>query len=308
MWWNQPRLRDFPPLLPDNILDVAARAYTVTEVGGLSGYGPERGRNFEKLFYGICDRRGVHLTERAGSRSLAGQRSASGFNHEVDAATRSLESITHWELKHLTSELDKNELLVFNGKGLDFLYGSSALYAKVPLRRFLLSGAQVGEECRNYAALWGIMLIEPGRLPLPLMYEAVARGEICCLSFQDREACGSWSSGSPARETRSDAGLPPVSTPAASPPSRRRLGPTSWTSWPSDIRIGSTRSPTTPGTKLEAGDHGTLATESMTRAHSSDPVLRVGMLNSGQRAAIFCCHLVGRRVNDEVIFGDTTIE
>src|SRR5262245_61337184 len=66
MWWNQPRLRDFPPLLPDNILDVAVRSYAVAEVGGLSGYGPERGRNFEKLFYGICDRRGVHLTEKAG--------------------------------------------------------------------------------------------------------------------------------------------------------------------------------------------------------------------------------------------------
>ncbi len=40
MWWNQPRLRDFPPLLPDNILDVAARTYAVAEVGGLRGTGP----------------------------------------------------------------------------------------------------------------------------------------------------------------------------------------------------------------------------------------------------------------------------
>ncbi len=77
---------------------------------------------------------------------------------------------------------------MFNGKGFDFLYGSSALYARVPLRRFLLSGADVGDECRHYAALWGIMLIEPGRLPLALLYEAVARGETCCLSQQDREA------------------------------------------------------------------------------------------------------------------------
>jgi hypothetical protein len=188
MWWHQPRLRDFPPLLPDNILDVAVRAYAVAEVGGLSGYGPERGRNFERLFYGICERRGVHLTERAGSRSLAGQRSASGFQHEVDGATRSLDCITHWELKHLTSELNKNELLVFNGKGMDFLFGSSQLYARVPIRRFLLSGADVGDECRHYSVQWGIMLIEPRRLPLALIYEAVARGETCGLSPQDREA------------------------------------------------------------------------------------------------------------------------
>jgi hypothetical protein len=188
VWWYQARLKDFPPLLPDNVLDVAALAFAVVEVGGLTGYGPERGRDFERLFYRICDRRGVYLTERAGSRSLAGQRSASGFRHEVDGATRALECITHWELKHLTSELVKNELLVFNGKGMDFLYGSDPLYARVPLRRFLLSGSEVGEESRLYSVQWGIMLIEPYRLPLPLLYEAVARGAGCGLSEHDRAA------------------------------------------------------------------------------------------------------------------------
>src|SRR5687767_7611046 len=121
MWWEQPRLKDFSPLLPDNILDVAALAFAVVWVGGLTGYGPERGRDFEKLFYRLCDRRRLFLTERAGCRTLAGQRSASGFCHEVDGATQALECITHWELKHLTTELSKNELLVFNGKGMDFL-------------------------------------------------------------------------------------------------------------------------------------------------------------------------------------------
>ena len=65
MWWDLPRLKHFPELLPPNILDVMARAYAAIEVGGLSGYGPERGRNFEQLFYGICARRGVNLCEKA---------------------------------------------------------------------------------------------------------------------------------------------------------------------------------------------------------------------------------------------------
>src|SRR5258708_38763632 len=108
MWWDQPRLKEYPPLLPFNILDVTARAYAVIEVGGLKGYGPERGRNFEKLFYSICDGRSVHLCEKAGSKTLAQQRSASGFAHEVDGATKSVEHLTHWELKHLTTDLDKN--------------------------------------------------------------------------------------------------------------------------------------------------------------------------------------------------------
>lgn len=188
MWWYQPRMREFPQLLPDNILEVMARAYAIVEVGGLSGYGPERGRNFERLFYAICTRRGINLCEKAGSRTLAHQRSASGFGHEVDGATRSLENVTHWELKHLTTKLEKNEVLIFNGKGLDYFYGSSDFFAKIPMLRFLLSGWNVGENSRLYTALWGIMLVEPGRFPLPLLYEAVARGAHACLNAKEWDA------------------------------------------------------------------------------------------------------------------------
>lgn len=188
MWWEQAPLKEYPALLPANILDVAARAYAVVEVGGLSGCGPERGRNFEQLFYDVCDRRGIGLCERAGARTLALQRSASGLAHEVDGATRSVECLTHWELKHLTTPLEKNELLVFNGKGLDFFYGSSALFAQIPIRRFLLSGCNIRQETRYFAILWGIMVLEPGRLPLPLLYEAVARGACECLKPAEAEA------------------------------------------------------------------------------------------------------------------------
>jgi len=215
MWWDLPILRGFSPVLPSNVLDLVARAYAVVEVGGLSGHGPERGRNFEALFYKLCDRQGVHLSERAGSRTLAEQSSASGLGHEVDGATRSVNCVTHWELKHLTTPVPKNELLVFQGKGLDFLYGTTPFFSRVPLLRFLLSGSSVRKECRYFAALWGIMLIEPDRLPLPLIYEAVARGaageltdaEIDAIRFELRWACrplqavladlASWSSGVP---------------------------------------------------------------------------------------------------------------
>ena len=109
MWWQQKCLEDYTELLPFNILDVAVRAYAIIEVGGLSGYGPERGRNFEQLFYRICNRRGLRVCEKAGSRTLAEQRGASGFGHEVDAGSRSVDYLTHWELKHLSTDLDKNQ-------------------------------------------------------------------------------------------------------------------------------------------------------------------------------------------------------
>lgn len=108
--------------------------------------------------------------------------------HEVDGATRAVRCITHWELKHLTTDLPKNELLIFNSKGLDFLQGFSPHFAKTPFLRFLLSGGNVRDVCRYFAVLWGIMLIEPERLALPLLYEAVARGGAACLSAADCDA------------------------------------------------------------------------------------------------------------------------
>ncbi len=95
---------------------------------------------------------------------------------------------TMWELKHLDSPLEKNELLIFNGKALDFLQGGDALTAKMPLLRFLLSGGNIREDCRRYAVLWGIAVIEPGRVPLPILYEAAARGVVGNLTASDEDA------------------------------------------------------------------------------------------------------------------------
>lgn len=170
------------------ILEIVARTFAVVEVGGISGQGPERGRRFERVFYDLCDRRGVRLSERAGGRTVAGQRAASGLAHEVDGATRAASCLTHWELKHLSGRVPKNELLVFNGKGLDFLYGSAPAMAWTPVFRFLLSGGGVSDECRVFAVLWGIAIIEPGRLPLPVICEAVARGAHSVLSPAEVEA------------------------------------------------------------------------------------------------------------------------
>lgn len=188
MWWSRPVQRGYRPLLPDKLLDLVARTFSLVQVGGVSGTGPDRGRNFERVFYGLCSSRGIHLCERAGARTLAETRSASGICHEVDGATRAVDCVTDWELKYLSNEVPKNEFLIFNGKALDFLQGSKRLFARVPLHRFFLTGSNVRDDCRYYSALWGIMLIEPDRLPLPLLYEAIARGASAALSDADCRA------------------------------------------------------------------------------------------------------------------------
>lgn len=118
MWWTHSPLPGVKRLMPRDVLEMLVRAHAMVQVGGLGGAGPDRGRRFEQLFYKMCARRGVHFTERAGGRTVAGRRSASGFSHEVDGVTRAVIAMTYWELKHLSAPLGKNELLIFNSKGL----------------------------------------------------------------------------------------------------------------------------------------------------------------------------------------------
>jgi len=133
--------------------------------------GPERGRLFEQILYDYCDYRHLDLVERAGSRTLRGERAASGFMHESDAVIATPELTVHLELKHLTSELGKNELLVFNQKGIDFLMTDNAHVRSKSLYRIVLSGNLLAQAARRFAIQWGILAIEPDRLPLLILYQ-----------------------------------------------------------------------------------------------------------------------------------------
>ena len=61
----------------------------------------------------------------------------------------------HLELKHLSEELGKNELLVFNQKGMDYLAADSASFRSKPLYRVIVSGSPLKPEARRFAVQWG---------------------------------------------------------------------------------------------------------------------------------------------------------
>src|SRR4051794_2972108 len=88
--------------------------------------GPVRGRAFEEIFCRYCQRRGLSLSEMPGSRTLLYQPSASGFSHENDAVIATPCVTVHAELKHLSVEVDKSALMIFNQKGLDFLLADNS--------------------------------------------------------------------------------------------------------------------------------------------------------------------------------------
>jgi len=137
--------------------------------------GPGRGRALEQLFYRYCEFRHLALTERAGSRTFRSFRSASGLQHETDGVIAGGDIGVHLELKYLVGSLGKNELLIFNQKGIDFLLGLSDKERKRPIYRVLLSGNDISDEARVFAMQWGIVLVEPNIFPLLMLHQLASR-------------------------------------------------------------------------------------------------------------------------------------
>ena len=151
--------------------------------------GPQRGRVFEGLLYRFADARHLPLSEKSGSRTLRGVRAASGFLHENDAVLAFPDFTVHAELKHLSAEVSKNDLLIFNQKGIDYLLAESRTLRTLPLYRLIVSGSLVSPAARRFALQWGILVIEPDRLPFLALHYLCGRVIPCLrnLSIQEQE-------------------------------------------------------------------------------------------------------------------------
>jgi hypothetical protein len=114
--------------------------------GATALHGPERGRSFETALFTFCDREHFCLNERAGSRTLCNAASASGLRHENDGVISCADMILHVETKHLTEEVSKIDLMIFNQKGLDFVLTGDPRLRSRPLYRMFLSGNRLSRE------------------------------------------------------------------------------------------------------------------------------------------------------------------
>jgi hypothetical protein len=158
--------------LPALLYELSFDMFALVEHWDPSGLsGRERGRFFEQILYRYCDYRNWNLSERAGARTVRGHYAASGFMHECDGVIVTPEVTVMLELKYLGSELGKNELLIFNQKAIDVIAGDGLHLRSKPLYRFIVSGSILAPAARRFAAQWGILVIEPERLPLLLLHE-----------------------------------------------------------------------------------------------------------------------------------------
>ena len=160
----------YPRLLYDLAIDMfsAIRCWKPPTCSAVT-----RGRLFEELFYRYCARKQLPLSETAGSRTLDGAYSGSGFLHESDGVLTTPEINVHIELKHRKQAVTKLDVVSFNQKGLDFLVGENPTIRQRPLYRILVSASELCWEARVFASQWGIITIEPRRLPLLTLHDFV---------------------------------------------------------------------------------------------------------------------------------------
>jgi hypothetical protein len=120
--------------------------------------------------------RGARRLQGPGARHLFGYPTASGLQHELDAAgIRDVAVVV--EAKDQACPLDKGQVDAFDGKTFDYFEGAARHGDFSPLYRMMWSTADTDCGVRSYAARKGIIVVGPDRVPLPSLIAAAERAD-----------------------------------------------------------------------------------------------------------------------------------
>jgi hypothetical protein len=114
-------------------------------------------------------RPGMRCVQQAGVHVLWGLRSASGTAHELDAAGRAGGAAYLIEAKARAS-LTKADLAVFELKASDYYFGRWKSVIAHAWWMILASAGPTDDASRRLAAHRAIILVEPNRLPIPVLH------------------------------------------------------------------------------------------------------------------------------------------
>jgi hypothetical protein len=186
-------------LLPKLTFD----AWLLASHGVEDGRLPE-GRAWERAVLAQLVRPGLSEYQTAGLTTLFGGRSASGCRHELDAAARGRAGLVIAECKAQGTGITKNDVAVFDVKTFDHYAAEMPQAADQAWWRLMVSASPVSDGVRRLCAMKGIIVIEPGRVPWPvlcwlasrpsadtrlaepLLREALRLGPKACLTMQQR--------------------------------------------------------------------------------------------------------------------------
>ncbi len=193
-------------LLPKLTLD----AWLLTSHGA-EGDGLPEGRAWERAVLAQLVRPGLSEYQHAGFTTLFGAPSASGCRHELDAAARGWAGQVITECKALGAGVTKSDVAIFDTKTFDHYAAEMPNAADQAWWRLMVSASPVADGVRRLCVMKGIIVIEPGRVPWPvlrwlasrpsadtrlaepLLREALRLGPRACATMQQRwvyDGCG----------------------------------------------------------------------------------------------------------------------
>ena len=165
---------------------------------------PVNGRVWERAIGDLLRFPDLPNRQRAGHTKLFGTPAASGIAHELDGCASGGGRTIVVECKSRASGATKADAALLHEKSLDFFSAKPQEFSRERWWRILVSSTTVSASVRAFSISLGIVLVEPGRLPLPvvlrtasrpladmylrepLLQDAVRLGEQAQLSLQER--------------------------------------------------------------------------------------------------------------------------
>jgi hypothetical protein len=130
---------------------------------------PPRGFRWEQRIAEYLGRAGTWAEALPGGYSVLGHISMSGLAHQVDAVLECPDAFVIGEWKANAGVMAKNEMVRFKAVTDDYFMSLGHAGRKRPIMRVYCGTGTASDSLRAYAALHGIVLIEPLRWPAPVL-------------------------------------------------------------------------------------------------------------------------------------------
>jgi hypothetical protein len=133
------------------------------------------GRTWERTVAVLLHRPGLARRQGPGSLSLFGGPSLSGARHEIDGAASSRQGSAIVECKATGGGITKGDAAIFHFKVMDFYKRSIVSASRECWWPFMCGTLPTAWSARAAAFSLGLLVCDPGRLPLPVLLRAAGQ-------------------------------------------------------------------------------------------------------------------------------------
>lgn len=162
--------------LPINLLaEFAFDAWLLARFSSPPGSTPLDGRTWERMIAGLLHRPGFTRRQGPGNLTLFGSNTSSGVHHEIDAAADGRSGSFMVECKATSGGVTKADAAIFHYKIMDYYQRKIRTASQEQWWGFLCGTMPTITSARASAINLGLIVCDPGRLPLPVLFRAASR-------------------------------------------------------------------------------------------------------------------------------------